>query len=296
MLAENLVDLPYPQKLENQTLQTNQSSHPEVAEENINTSNSGAQQSEGVPEAHQLELGSPGASHADTDDLGELNDIFCTIKDVIFVIICFDTFFLYRWYGSGHWLWELGWRTGKPFHFFFVNYSNVMFFLWICFQYLVIHESYWYMWLVQDDDEQTIDEDEALITEVERNEELAALQAEADLPLEDVLKTYKKETEGDLLQWFFFYPLSYVDRNNAMHFLTVGTQKIIWSVEYFSASRESSPDSKGINSNLDSKNLIVGEITQNLHSIKTDYFEVFSFAFLVIGVDFFPFFRCFKPG
>jgi hypothetical protein len=162
-----------------------------------------------------------------------------------------------------------------------------MFFLWICFQYLVIHESYWYMWLVQDDDEQTIDEEEALITEVERNEELAALQAEADLPLEDVLKTYKKETEGDLLQWFFFYPLSYVDRNNAMHFLTVGTQKIIWSVEYFSASRESSPDSKGINSNLDSKNLIVGEITQNLHSIKTDYFEVFSFAFLVIGVDFF---------
>jgi hypothetical protein len=28
------------------------------------------------------------------------------------------------------------------FTFFFVNYSNVMFFLWICFQYLVIHESY----------------------------------------------------------------------------------------------------------------------------------------------------------
>jgi hypothetical protein len=53
---------------------------------------------------------------------------------------------------------------------------------------------------VQDDDEQTIDEDEALITEVERNEELAALQAEADLPLDDILKMYKKETKGDLLQ------------------------------------------------------------------------------------------------
>jgi E1A-binding protein p400 len=35
MLAENLVDMPYPQKLENGTLQTNQSSHTEeVAEEN----------------------------------------------------------------------------------------------------------------------------------------------------------------------------------------------------------------------------------------------------------------------
>jgi len=37
MLAENLVDMPYPQKLENGTLQTNQSSQPEeVAEENVN--------------------------------------------------------------------------------------------------------------------------------------------------------------------------------------------------------------------------------------------------------------------
>jgi E1A-binding protein p400 len=36
MLAENLVDMPYPQKLENGTLQTNQSSHPEVGEENVN--------------------------------------------------------------------------------------------------------------------------------------------------------------------------------------------------------------------------------------------------------------------
>jgi hypothetical protein len=54
--------------------------------------------------------------------------------------------------------------------------------------------------LVQEDDEQTIDEDEALITEAERNEELAALQAEGDLPLDDILKMNKKETEGDLLQ------------------------------------------------------------------------------------------------
>lgn len=37
MLAENLVDMPYPQKLENGTLQTNQSSQTEeVAEENEN--------------------------------------------------------------------------------------------------------------------------------------------------------------------------------------------------------------------------------------------------------------------
>lgn len=37
MLAENLVDMPYSQNLENGTLQINQSSRPEeVAEENIN--------------------------------------------------------------------------------------------------------------------------------------------------------------------------------------------------------------------------------------------------------------------
>ncbi|XP_014752353.1 protein PHOTOPERIOD-INDEPENDENT EARLY FLOWERING 1 isoform X3 [Brachypodium distachyon] len=43
-----------------------------------------------------------------------------------------------------------------------------------------------------EDDEHTIDEDEAQITEAERNEELAALQAEADLPLDDILKLYAK--------------------------------------------------------------------------------------------------------
>jgi hypothetical protein len=42
---------------------------------------------------------------------------------------------------------------------------------------------------------------------------------------------------------------------------------------------------------LDWKNLIVGEITQNLHSIKADYFELFSFAFFVIGVDIFFLFQ-----
>lgn len=37
MLAENLVDMPYPQNLENGTLQIKQSSQPEeVAEENVN--------------------------------------------------------------------------------------------------------------------------------------------------------------------------------------------------------------------------------------------------------------------
>ncbi|KAG0455303.1 hypothetical protein HPP92_024595 [Vanilla planifolia] len=40
------------------------------------------------------------------------------------------------------------------------------------------------------DDEHTIEEDEAHFTEVERREELAALQAEADLPLEQLLEMY----------------------------------------------------------------------------------------------------------
>ncbi|VAI93867.1 unnamed protein product [Triticum turgidum subsp. durum] len=44
----------------------------------------------------------------------------------------------------------------------------------------------------QEDDERTIDEDEAQITEAERNEELAALQAEADIPIDDLLKSYLK--------------------------------------------------------------------------------------------------------
>ncbi|XP_058091904.1 protein PHOTOPERIOD-INDEPENDENT EARLY FLOWERING 1-like isoform X2 [Magnolia sinica] len=41
-----------------------------------------------------------------------------------------------------------------------------------------------------EDDEHTIEEDEALITEEERREELAALQDEVDLPLEELLKRY----------------------------------------------------------------------------------------------------------
>lgn len=44
--------------------------------------------------------------------------------------------------------------------------------------------------MLQEDDECTIDEDEAQITEAERKEELAALQAEADIPLEEVIKRY----------------------------------------------------------------------------------------------------------
>ncbi|KAJ0503173.1 putative DNA helicase chromatin remodeling SNF2 family [Helianthus annuus] len=46
-----------------------------------------------------------------------------------------------------------------------------------------------------EDDERTIEEDEALITEDERREELAALQNEADLPLEELLKRYAVEEE-----------------------------------------------------------------------------------------------------
>ena len=57
--------------------------------------------------------------------------------------------------------------------------------------------------MLQEDDERTIDEDEAQITEAERNEELAALQAEVDLPLDVILKTYT-ETKGDLQQQFSF--------------------------------------------------------------------------------------------
>ncbi|KAJ4799125.1 Helicase SWR1 [Rhynchospora pubera] len=45
-----------------------------------------------------------------------------------------------------------------------------------------------------EDDERTIEEDEAKITEAERREELAALEAEANLPLEEILKAYSKKT------------------------------------------------------------------------------------------------------
>ncbi|GMN55899.1 hypothetical protein TIFTF001_025008 [Ficus carica] len=44
-----------------------------------------------------------------------------------------------------------------------------------------------------EDDEQTIEEDEARITEQERQEELVALQNEVDLPLEELLKRYGRE-------------------------------------------------------------------------------------------------------
>ncbi|KAJ4847374.1 Protein PHOTOPERIOD-INDEPENDENT EARLY FLOWERING 1 [Turnera subulata] len=44
-----------------------------------------------------------------------------------------------------------------------------------------------------EDDEHTIEEDEAHITEEERREELAALQDEVDLPLEELLKRYSVE-------------------------------------------------------------------------------------------------------
>ncbi|RWW90103.1 hypothetical protein BHE74_00000761 [Ensete ventricosum] len=45
----------------------------------------------------------------------------------------------------------------------------------------------------KEDDECTIEEDEAQITEEERREELTALKAEADLPLEELLKFYVKD-------------------------------------------------------------------------------------------------------
>ncbi|XP_074279283.1 protein PHOTOPERIOD-INDEPENDENT EARLY FLOWERING 1 [Silene latifolia] len=49
-----------------------------------------------------------------------------------------------------------------------------------------------------DDDERTIEQDEALITEEERQEELAALKNEVDLPLEELLKRYStSEVNGE---------------------------------------------------------------------------------------------------
>ncbi|TYI71171.1 hypothetical protein E1A91_D08G275600v1 [Gossypium mustelinum] len=45
-----------------------------------------------------------------------------------------------------------------------------------------------------EDDEQTLEDDEALITAEERQEELAALHSEIDLPLEELLKRYAGET------------------------------------------------------------------------------------------------------
>ncbi|KAG8059822.1 hypothetical protein GUJ93_ZPchr0002g26685 [Zizania palustris] len=83
-----------------------------------------------------------------------------------------------------------------------------------------------------EDDECTIDEDEAQITEAERNEELTALQAEADLPLDDILKLYTKAK----------------------------------------VSRESSPDSKDVFSDLDSKNLFKDSLDQaNGYSYESDH-------------------------
>ncbi|XP_051138731.1 protein PHOTOPERIOD-INDEPENDENT EARLY FLOWERING 1 isoform X2 [Andrographis paniculata] len=49
-----------------------------------------------------------------------------------------------------------------------------------------------------EDDERTIEEDEALITKEEREEELAALQNETELPLEEILKRYAaQEASGE---------------------------------------------------------------------------------------------------
>lgn len=47
--------------------------------------------------------------------------------------------------------------------------------------------------LSQDDDERTLEEDDALITEEERRDEVAALQNEMDLPLEELIKRYSSK-------------------------------------------------------------------------------------------------------
>lgn len=74
------------------------------------------------------------------------------------------------------------------------------------------------VFVLQEDDEHTIDEDEAQITEAERNEELAALQAEADLPLDDILKLYTKN-KGDLRKTVLFCHVSHIlGINSVFHF------------------------------------------------------------------------------
>jgi len=46
---------------------------------------------------------------------------------------------------------------------------------------------------LQEDDEQTIEQDEAFITKEERQEELEALHNEMDLPIEELLIRYAGE-------------------------------------------------------------------------------------------------------
>lgn len=57
-------------------------------------------------------------------------------------------------------------------------------------------------WCFQEDDEQTIEQDEALITKEERQEELAALRDEMDIPIEELLKRYAGE-KGEI--YLFIY-------------------------------------------------------------------------------------------
>lgn len=47
-----------------------------------------------------------------------------------------------------------------------------------------------YIYIFQEDDEATLEADEALITEEERKEELSALQRESELPIEELLRAY----------------------------------------------------------------------------------------------------------
>ena len=85
--------------------------------------------------------------------------------------------------------------------------------------FLVSYESLWYVLVLQEDDERTIDEDEALITKAERNEELAALEAEADLPLDEILKMYTK-SQGDHQKQFSF-TCAHIYRNSNVFYLAL---------------------------------------------------------------------------
>jgi E1A-binding protein p400 len=167
MLAENLVDVPHPQKQENGLLETNLPSQEEVAEP-LQTDQPSLEE---VPEP--LQTNQPSQEEVPEENINAL------IPDDLDKMDTDDD------YNSS------------------LDEDPV-------------------------DDERTIDEDEAEITEVERNEELAALQAEADLPLDDILKLYTK-TE---------------------------------------VSRESSPNSKYTFGNSDLKNLIKGGIFRYLYRIR----------------------------
>ena len=85
-----------------------------------------------------------------------------------------------------------------PLYYDFLWFQCFLLFRYFSFVYLYLFT--YTMLLLQEDDEHTIEEDEALITEEERQEELTALHNEVDLPLEELLRRYTMG-EGELSVW-----------------------------------------------------------------------------------------------